>query len=50
MEIGSGIARAGGVVARNARTALQPVRWMRRHRSEFMAVATLTLMLAPLLL
>ena len=26
------------------------VRWLRRHRSEFMAMAALALMLAPLLL
>ena len=37
-------------MARNAREAWRPVRWLRRHRSELMAVAVLTLTLAPLLL
>ena len=41
------LARAG---SRGVSAAGRPVGWLRRHRSEFMAVATLTLMLAPLLL
>ena len=57
MEIGSRVewrqhigrhltsARSRGVSA-----AVRPVRWLGAHRSEFMAVAMLTLMLAPLLL
>ena len=43
MEIGSRMAR-------NAREAWRPIRWLLRHRSEFTAVAALALMLAPLLL
>ncbi len=51
MEIGSRIGRAEGAVVRHVReVAWRPVRWLRRHRSEFMAVAVLALMLAPLLL
>ena len=40
----------GRWMAWKAREAWRPVRWLRRHRSEFMAVAALALMLAPLLL
>ncbi len=51
MEIGSRMGRAAGAVVRHViEAALRPVRWLRRHRSEFIAMAVLTLMLAPLLL
>ena len=43
MEIGRRIGRQGSGDWRL-------VRWLRRHRSEFMAVAALALILAPLLL
>ena len=51
MEIGRRIGRAARAVVRHTREAAwRPVRWLRRHRSEFMAAVTLALMLAPLLL
>ena len=50
MEIGSRIGRAAGVVVPHALEIWRPVRWLRRHRSEFMAMVALALMLAPLLL
>ena len=51
MEIGSRIGRKAGAVVRHVREAAwRPVRWLRRHRSEFIAMAALALMLAPLLL
>lgn len=37
-------------LSRGMSAAVRPVRWLGAHKSEFMAVATLTLMLAPLLL
>ena len=37
-------------LSRGVSAAVRPVRWLGAHKSEFMAVATLTLMLAPLLL
>ena len=36
--------------SKGVRAAGRPVCWLRSHRSEFMAVAMLALMLAPLLL
>ncbi len=42
--------RLASASSRGVRAAVRPVRWLGAHRSEFMAVATLTLMLAPLLL
>ena len=51
MEIGRRIGRAARAVVRHTREAVWPqVRWLRRHRSELMAVAALALTLAPLLL
>lgn len=51
MEIGSRIGRTAGAVVRHVgEAAWRPLHWLRRHRSEFMAVAVLALMLAPLLL
>ena len=51
MELGSRIGRAAGAVARHViEAAWRPARWLRRHRSEFIAMAALALMLAPLLL
>ena len=51
MGIGSRIARVAGAVVRHAEEAAwRPLPWLRRHRWEFMAVAVLALMLAPLLL
>ena len=51
MEIDRRIGRAARAVVRHTREAAwRPVRWLRRHRSELMAVATLALTLAPLLL
>ena len=57
MEIGSRAAwrRHIGRHLTNARSrgvsaAVRPTRWLGAHRSEFMAVAMLALMLAPLLL
>ena len=40
----------GRRVRHHASKTWRPVRWFRKHRSEFMAVAALALMLAPLLL
>ena len=50
MEISSRIGRPGKAVDWNARKAWRPARWLRRHRSELMAVVALALTLAPLLL
>ena len=57
MEIGSRIEwrpliarRLLSASSKGVSTAGWPLRWLRRHRSEFMAVAMLALMLAPLLL
>ena len=51
MGIGSRIARVAGAVLLHVREAVwRPLRWLHRHRSEFMAMAALALMLAPLLL
>ena len=51
MEIGRRIGRAArAAVGHTREAAWRPVRWLRRHRSEFMAMAALALMLAPLLL
>ena len=36
--------------SRGVSAAVRPTRWLGAHRSEFMAVAMLALMLAPLLL
>ena len=57
MEIGSRAAwrqyigrHLTNVRSRGVSAAVQPTRWLGAHRSEFMAVAMLALMLAPLLL
>ena len=57
MEIGSRTGwwsliarRLASESSKGVSAAGRPLRWLRRHRSEFMAVAVLALMLAPLLL
>ena len=50
MDVVDRVERSIGAVARSARAAWQPVRWLHRHRSELMAAAALVLALAPLLL